>query len=298
MLALGGRSGSEQSVSFTGIDEARKARAVERSRRRRFDFIQTDAATSSTGNSGGVRTVNGVAGGGGHGLRQLSAASRATARSAPRFAIPSRSLVKILLPQQLAEKGRRSTGARARENRPISGQRRAAGVSAPSAPARPGRVGAPRGVPGDPADEGGVRAGDVITSASAAPGSKKSTRDLQRVVSSTPVGREGTRGAPAPGAGDRGRGDRSGLCRDPKRASPVVRRARGAHQRGAAARRARELVERPARGRLPPDPRLATASATAVGRGGVLGTSSTASRKWRDRVRRCPGATPAVRRLV
>jgi len=43
-------------------------------------------------------------------------------------------------------------------------------------------------MPGDPADKGGVRADDVIVGIDGA--RLETTRDLQRVVSSTPVGKK------------------------------------------------------------------------------------------------------------
>jgi serine protease Do len=137
-----------------------------------FDFIQTDAAINP-GNSGGP-LVN-VSG------QVIGVNSMAARNGTIGFAIPS-NLVKLLLPQ-LASKGRVDWGwlgvAIADVTEDDLGRL---------------KLREPRGVlvrsvmPGEPADKGGVRADDVIVGID---GTRlEGPRDLQRVVSSTPVGKK------------------------------------------------------------------------------------------------------------
>jgi serine protease Do len=169
VLALGNPFGLEQSVSF-GIVSRKGAPLTVAAPG--FDFIQTDAAINP-GNSGGP-LVN-VAG-------EVVGVNSMVARNGTiGFAIPS-NLVKLLLPQ-LASKGRVDWGwlgvAIAEVTEDDIGRL---------------KLREPRGVlvrsvmPGEPADKGGVRADDVIVGID---GTRlESPRDLQRVVSSTPVGKK------------------------------------------------------------------------------------------------------------
>ena len=136
------------------------------------NLIQTDAAINP-GNSGGP-LVN-VAG------EVIGVNTMAMRNGSIGFAIPA-NLVKMLLPQ-LAEKGRVEWGWLGVSIAEVSEDdldrlklRAARGVLV-------------RGVmPGEPADKGGVRANDVIVGID---GTRLETpRDLQRVVSSTPVGKK------------------------------------------------------------------------------------------------------------
>jgi serine protease Do len=169
VLALGSPFGLEQSVSF-GIVSRKGAPLTVAAPG--FDFIQTDAAINP-GNSGGP-LVN-IAG------EVIGVNSMAARDGSIGFAIPA-NLVKMLLPQ-LAEKGRVEWGWLGVSIAEVSEDdlerlklRAARGVLV-------------RGVmPGEPADKGGVRANDVIIGID---GTRLDTpRDLQRVVSSTPVGKK------------------------------------------------------------------------------------------------------------
>jgi serine protease Do len=169
VLALGSPFGLEQSVSF-GIVSRKGAPLMVATPG--FDFIQTDAAVNP-GNSGGP-LVN-MAG------EVVGVNSMAVRNGSIGFAIPS-SLVKILLPQ-LAEKGRVDWGWLGVSISDVTDEdlarlklREARGVWVR------------RVMPGDPADKGGVRADDVIVGIDGA--RLETTRDLQRVVSSTPVGKK------------------------------------------------------------------------------------------------------------
>ena len=169
VLALGNPFGLEQSVSF-GIVSRKGAPLTVAAPG--FDFIQTDAAINP-GNSGGpLVNVSGEV---------VGVNSMAARNGSIGFAIPS-NLVKMLLPQ-LATKGRVDWGwlgvAIAEVTEDDLGRL---------------KLTEPKGVlvrsvmPGEPADKGGVRADDVILGID---GTRlESTRDLQRVVSSTPVGKK------------------------------------------------------------------------------------------------------------
>jgi serine protease Do len=169
VLALGNPFGLEQSVSFGIVSRKGMPLTVASPG---FDYIQTDAAINP-GNSGGP-LVN-IAG------EVIGVNSMAARNGSIGFAIPA-NLVKMLLPQ-LAEKGRIDWGWLGVSIAEVSEDdldrlklRAARGVLV-------------RGVmPGEPADKGGVRANDVIVGID---GTRLDTpRDLQRVVSSTPVGKK------------------------------------------------------------------------------------------------------------
>ena len=169
VLALGHPFGLEQSVSF-GIVSRKGAPLMVASPG--FDFIQTDAAINP-GNSGGP-LVN-MAG------EVVGVNSMAARNGSIGFAIPS-TLVKLLLPQ-LASKGKVEWGW--------------LGVSIAEVTEEDVdrlKLREPRGVlvravmPGEPADQGGVRADDVIVGIDGT--TLAGPRDLQRVVSSTPVGKK------------------------------------------------------------------------------------------------------------
>jgi serine protease Do len=169
VLALGNPFGLEQSVSF-GIVSRKGAPLTVAAPG--FDFIQTDAAINP-GNSGGP-LVN-IAG------EVIGVNSMAARNGSIGFAIPA-NLVKMLLPQ-LAEKGRVEWGWLGVSIAEVSEDdlerlklRAARGVLVRDV------------MPGEPADKGGVRANDVIIGID---GTRLDTpRDLQRVVSSTPVGKK------------------------------------------------------------------------------------------------------------
>jgi serine protease Do len=169
VLALGNPFGLEQSVSF-GIVSRKGAPLMVAAPG--FDFIQTDAAINP-GNSGGP-LVN-------IGGEVVGVNSMAARNGSIGFAIPS-NLVKMLLPQ-LATKGRVDWGwlgvAIAEVTEDDIGRlklREPKGVLVRSV------------MPGEHADKGGVRADDVILGID---GTRlESPRDLQRVVSSTPVGKK------------------------------------------------------------------------------------------------------------
>ena len=167
VLALGHPFGLEQSVSF-GIVSRKGAPLTVAAPG--FDFIQTDAAINP-GNSGGP-LVN-MAG------QVIGVNSMAARNGSIGFAIPS-NLVKLLVPQ-LASKGKVEWGWLGVSIAEITDEdlsrlklREARGVLI-------------RGVmPGEPADKGGMRADDVLVAVDGTP--LDTPRDLQRVVSSTPVG--------------------------------------------------------------------------------------------------------------
>ena len=168
VLALGNPFGLEQSVSF-GIVSRKGAPLTVAAPG--FDFIQTDAAINP-GNSGGpLVNMSGEV---------IGVNSMVAPRVSIGFAIPS-NLVKMLLPQ-LASKGRVDWGW--------------LGVAIAEVTVDDVdrlKLREPKGVlvrsvmPGEPADKGGMRADDVILGID---GTRLETpRDLQRVVSSTPVGK-------------------------------------------------------------------------------------------------------------
>jgi serine protease Do len=168
VLALGHPFGLEQSVSF-GIVSRKGAPLTVAAPG--FDFIQTDAAINP-GNSGGP-LVN-MAG------QVIGVNSMAARNGSIGFAIPS-NLVKMLVPQ-LATKGKVEWGWLGVSIAEITDE------DMPRLKLRELRGVLVRGVmPGEPADKGGLKAEDVIV---AVDGTQlESPRDLQRVVSSTPVGK-------------------------------------------------------------------------------------------------------------
>jgi serine protease Do len=167
VLAFGHPFGLEHSVSF-GIVSRRGAPLNVANAA--FEFIQTDAAINP-GNSGGP-LVN-MAG------EVVGINSMAARNGSIGFAIPS-NLVKMLVPQLVA-KGRVEWGWLGVSISEISEDdlgrlklTEAKGVLIRSV------------MPGEPAEQGGVKANDVIVAVDGA--RLDSPRDLQRVVSSTPVG--------------------------------------------------------------------------------------------------------------
>lgn len=168
VLALGHPFGLEQTVSFGIV--SRKGAPLQVAAPG-FDFIQTDAAVNP-GNSGGP-LVN-MAG------EVVGVNSMAARNGSIGFAIPV-NLVKGLLPQ-LAEKGKVEWGwlgvtiAEVDEDQaPKYGLTEPRGVLIRQV------------VVGQPADQGGVKADDVVL---AVDGTRlEGPRDLQRIISSTPVGR-------------------------------------------------------------------------------------------------------------
>jgi len=169
VLALGNPFGLEQTVSL-GIVSRKGAPLTVAAPG--FDYIQTDAAINP-GNSGGpLVNVSGEV---------IGVNSMVSRNGSIGFAIPS-NLVKLLLPQ-LASKGHVDWGW--------------LGVAIADVTEDDLdrlKLREPRGVlvrsvmPGEPADKGGVRADDVIVGID---GTRlDTTRDLQRVVSSTPVGKK------------------------------------------------------------------------------------------------------------
>jgi len=168
VLALGHPFGLEHSVSF-GIVSRKGAPLTTAAAG--FDFVQTDAAINP-GNSGGP-LVN-MAG------EVVGVNSMAAQNGSIGFAIPA-NLVRFLVPQ-LASKGRVDWGWLGVSITEISDEdvgrlklREPRGVLIRSVTA------------GDPADKGGIKADDVILTLD---GTRlEGPRDLQRVVSSTPVGK-------------------------------------------------------------------------------------------------------------
>ena len=168
VLALGHPFGLEQTVSFGIV--SRKGAPIQVAAPG-FEFIQTDAAVNP-GNSGGP-LVN-MAG------EVVGVNSMAAVNGSIGFAIPV-NLVKALLPQ-LAEKGKVEWGW--------------LGVSIAEVPDEDApKLGLkePKGVlirqvvSGQPADQGGIKANDVVVSVDGA--AVEGPRDLQRIISSTPVGK-------------------------------------------------------------------------------------------------------------
>ena len=168
VLALGHPFGLEQSVSFGIVSRKGSPLTVAAPG---FDFIQTDA-TINPGNSGGP-LVN-MAG------QVVGVNSMATRNGSIGFAIPS-NLVKLLVPQ-LATKGKVEWGW--------------LGVSITEVgddDLNRLKLREPKGVlvrgvmPGEPADQGGVKTDEVIIALDGT--ALEAPRDLQRVVSTTPVGK-------------------------------------------------------------------------------------------------------------
>jgi len=168
VLALGHPFGLEQTVSFGIVSRKGAPLSVAAPG---FDFIQTDAAVNP-GNSGGP-LVN-MAG------QVVGVNSMAARNGSIGFAIPS-NLVKFLLPQ-LATKGKVEWGWLGVSIAEVTDED-AARLKLPEA-----RGVLVRGVmSGEPAEQGGVRPDDVIIAIDGT--SLQTPRDLQRLVSSTPVGR-------------------------------------------------------------------------------------------------------------
>jgi serine protease Do len=168
VLALGHPFGLEQTVSF-GIVSRKGAPLMVAAPG--FDFIQTDAAVNP-GNSGGP-LVN-MAG------EVIGINSMAARNGSIGFAIPV-NLVKGLLPQ-LAEKGKVEWGWLGVSIAEIGDDdfakyklKEARGVLIRQV------------VAGQPADQGGVKANDVVLGVDGAV--VEEPRDLQRIIASTPVGR-------------------------------------------------------------------------------------------------------------
>lgn len=168
VLALGHPFGLEQTVSFGIV--SRKGAPLQ-SAAPGFDFIQTDASVNP-GNSGGP-LVN-MAG------EVVGINSMAARNGSIGFAIPV-NLAKFLLPQ-LAEKGKVewgwlgvAIGEVPEDEAAKYGLEESRGVLV-------------RGVmPGQPADQGGLRPNDVVIALDGSP--VESPRELQRLISIMPVGR-------------------------------------------------------------------------------------------------------------
>ena len=168
VLALGHPFGLEQTVSFGIV--SRKGAPLDVAAPG-FDFIQTDAAINP-GNSGGPLVS--MAG------EVIGVNSMAARNGSIGFALPI-NLVKGLLPQ-LAEKGKVEWG--------WLGVSIAEVVDEDVARYRlkeSGGVLVRQVVVGQPADKGGVKANDVILGVDGA--RVNEPRDLQRIISSTPVGK-------------------------------------------------------------------------------------------------------------
>src|SRR5436853_788435 len=167
VLALGHPFGLEHTVSFGIVSRKGAPLTVPAPG---FDFIQTDAAINP-GNSGGP-LVN-MAG------EVIGVNSMAARNGSIGFAIPS-NLVKLLVPQ-LATKGKVEWGWLGVSIAEIGDDdvdrlklAEAKGVLV-------------RGVmPGEPADRGGLKPDDVLIALDGTP--LDAPRDLQRVVSTTPIG--------------------------------------------------------------------------------------------------------------
>ena len=168
VLALGHPFGLEQTVSFGIV--SRKGAPLDVAAPG-FDFIQTDAAINP-GNSGGPLVS--MAG------EVIGVNSMAARNGSIGFAIPI-NLVKGLLPQ-LAEKGKVEWGWLGVSIAEVADE-----DVARYRLKEPGGVLVRQVVAGQPADKGGVKANDVILGVDGA--RVNEPRDLQRIISSTPVGR-------------------------------------------------------------------------------------------------------------
>jgi serine protease Do len=168
VLALGHPFGLEQSVSLGIVSRKGTPLTVAAPG---FDFIQTDAAINP-GNSGGP-LVN-MAG------QVIGVNSMAARNGSIGFAIPV-NLVKLLVPQ-LVTKGKVEWGWLGVSITEVGDD----DVDRLKLPEARGVL--VRGVvPGEPADQGGVKADDVIIGLDGT--SLEAPRDLQRLVSVTPVGK-------------------------------------------------------------------------------------------------------------
>jgi serine protease Do len=168
VMVLGHPYGLEESVSFGIV--SRKGRPLDVAAPG-FDYLQTDASVNP-GNSGGP-LVN-MAG------QVVGVNTMAFRNGSIGFAIPS-NLAKLLVPQ-LATKGKVEWGWLGVSITEIGDDdldrlklREAKGVLVR------------RVMPGEPADQGGVKADDVIIALDGT--ALAEPRDLQRVVSTTPVGK-------------------------------------------------------------------------------------------------------------
>ena len=169
VLALGHPFGLEHTVSF-GIVSRKGAPLTVAAPG--LDFIQTDAAINP-GNSGGP-LVN-MAG------QVIGVNSMAARNGSIGFAIPS-NVVKMLTPQLMA-KGTVEWGWLGVSITEVGDE------DVPRLKLRDSRGVLIRSVmPGEPADQGGVRPNDVIVALDGSP--MEGPRDLQRVVASTPVGQK------------------------------------------------------------------------------------------------------------
>ena len=168
VLALGHPFGLEQTVSFGIV--SRKGAPLDVASQG-FDFIQTDAAINP-GNSGGPLVS--MAG------EVIGVNSMAARNGSIGFAIPI-NLVKGLLPQ-LAEKGKVEWGWLGVSIAEVADE-----DVARYRLKEPGGVLVRQVVAGQPADKGGVKANDVILGVDGA--RVNEPRDLQRIISSTPVGK-------------------------------------------------------------------------------------------------------------
>ena len=168
VLALGHPFRLEQTVSFGIVSRKGAPLAVAAPG---FDFIQTDAAINP-GNSGGP--LLNMAG------QVVGVNSMAARGGSIGFAIPS-NLVKQLVPD-LASKGKVEWGWLGVSIAEVTDEE-----------VERLKLREPRGVlvrgvlPGEPADRGGVKADDVIVGLDGTP--LETPRDLQRIISSTPVGK-------------------------------------------------------------------------------------------------------------